>query len=97
LSGSRLPCRIRELVALPAAPRVARGTIERADPSSAVAQKVSPLAAEMPRDVCDSENLVAERDRVVVPVSWLNASAEEPVSVNPPVCRRGADVAPPRW
>jgi hypothetical protein len=48
LSGSRLPRRIRQLVAMPTAPGVARGTIERADPPSAVAQKISPLAAEMP-------------------------------------------------
>jgi hypothetical protein len=31
--------------------------------------------------VRDAENLVVERDRVVVPVLWLNASTEQSVSV----------------
>jgi hypothetical protein len=43
--------------------------------------------------VRDAENLVVERDRVVVRVPGLNASTEEPISVHPPVCRRGANIA----
>jgi hypothetical protein len=54
--------------------QVAARSIELADDAPAVALKVSAPSAEVPWHPSDWEYLIVERDSIVVPVPWLNAS-----------------------
>ena len=61
--------------------------------STTVTQKVSSSSAKVPRHPSDWEYLIVERDSIVVPVPWLNASRVKFISVNPPISRNVADIA----
>ena len=66
--------------------------IERFDPSPAIAKKIRPPSVEVPRQPSDSKMLAIKPDRVVVPLLRMDASTIELAPVNPPVCRRFANV-----
>jgi hypothetical protein len=92
VARSRLPRGIGQAVAVPTAPEVATRSIELSDPSATVTQKVSSSSAKVPPHPSDREYLIVERDSIVVPVPWLNASRVKFISVNRPISRNVADI-----
>jgi hypothetical protein len=87
VARSRLPRGVGQPVAVPTPPEVATRSIELSDPSTTVTQKVSSSSAEVPWHPSDWEYLIVERDSIVVPVPWLNASIVKFISVARPKAR----------
>ena len=86
-----LACRVGELVAMPAAPRLAARCIEFSCPSATRTPKNSTLTTVMPRHLPDAKRLAVQGDSTVVaPVCWAQALLGKAFSVQPP---RGSGLA----
>jgi hypothetical protein len=89
----RLPCCIREPVAMPTPPWLISKRMELFDGAATVTDKIKSLSAEAPRDLNRLEGLIGKRDRPTAPMARRNTYSKGFIAPFPPVRCRLADIS----